>query len=632
MRRPDKPSAGYIAALTAVFLLAVAWGWTAPGTQIDNYAYDFMFRLTASPPPTMDSVVLAFDDRTLRETGGMSQLRSVLAEVLDLVSRQKPKAVAVDIILADAGADQAAREADRRLAAAFRSVRHLVLPCDIVPGGWQDPAPVFRGTAEALGHVHGGADKLDSVTRQIPLQAVANGRRRWALSLEAFRLSHPAGPLIESPEDIELGGVRIPASGPDRQMRVRYVPPDAEGRSRISTVSVKDVLDKPETARLFRDKVVFIGVTSQSAARDRPLIPTSYGQATPGVEVHAHAYETLAGQQFFTTAGQLPVLGFCALLVALAGLIFWYRDGWGAYSLGGLLVASVMVLPFVLFSRNVVFPVFGPTTSAWLSVGVAASYQHFVIRRRLRQTEAERFRYQQAIRFVTHEMKTPLTAIQGSSELIGRYNFSDEKRKQIAEVINSESKRLSGMIQTFLNVERLSEGEMQLKKETFELRRLLEPSLARVAPLAERKQIAIVSGRTDNALLNGDRELMEYAVYNLLTNAIKYSPAATQVSVTAVQDGGTIRIRVQDQGIGMDESDLRNIFRKFYRTKRAEASGEAGTGIGLSIVEQIVVSHGGSIEVTSSPGKGSCFTLVVPATALPGGDSADSSVQERQIK
>lgn len=77
---------------------------------------------------------------------------------------------------------------------------------------------------------------------------------------------------------------------------------------------------------------------------------------------------------------------------------------------------------------------------------------------------------------------------------------------------------------------------------------------------------------------------------------------------------------------------MRNIFRKFYRTKRAEASGEAGTGIGLSIVEQIVVSHGGSIEVTSSPGKGSCFTLVVPATALPGGDSADSSVQERQIK
>ncbi len=632
MRRPDKPSAGYIAALAAVFLLAVAGGWTAPGTQIDNYAYDFMFRLMASPPSTMDSVVLAFDDRTLRETGGMSKLRPVLAEVLNLVSRQEPKAVAVDIILADAGADQAAREVDRRLAAAFRNVHHLVLPCDIVPGGWQDPAPAFRETAEALGHVHGGADKLDSVTRQIPLQAVANGRRRWALSLEAFRLSRAAGPLIESPEDIELGGIRVPASGPDRRMRVRYVPPDAEGRSRIPTVSVKDVLDKPETARLFRDKVVFIGVTSQSAARDRPLIPTSYGQATSGVEVHAHAYETLAGQQFFTTAGQLPVVGLCALLVTLAGLIFRYRDGWGAYSLGGLLVACAVVLPFVLFSRNVVFPVFGPTASAWLSVGVAAAYKHFIIRRRLRRTEAERFRYQQAIRFVTHEMKTPLTAIQGSSELIGRYNFTEEKRKQIAEVINSESKRLSGMIQTFLNVERLSEGEIQLKQKTFELRHLLAPSLARVAPLAERKQIAIVTGETDNALLNGDRELMEYAVYNLLTNAIKYSPAATQVSVTAVRDGGAIRISVRDQGIGMDESDLRNIFRKFYRTKRAEASGEAGTGIGLSIVEQIVISHGGSIEVTSSPGKGSCFTMVVPAAALPAGETADGSVQERQIK
>jgi two-component system phosphate regulon sensor histidine kinase PhoR len=215
--------------------------------------------------------------------------------------------------------------------------------------------------------------------------------------------------------------------------------------------------------------------------------------------------------------------------------------------------------------------------------------------------------------FVAHEMRTPLTAIQGSSELMGRYNLNDEKRKQMALMINSESKRLARMIQTFLDVERLSDGQMELKKEPFEVQELVESCLNRVRSIAERKSIAIyVDGDLEGALL-GDRELMEYAVYNLFTNAVKYSPSNTEVHVASHPDGGQLRLSVRDQGIGMDEKEVRKIFQKFYRTKRAEASGETGSGIGLSIVEQIVTHHGGRIEVTSSPGKGSCFTLVLPA-------------------
>jgi len=116
-------------------------------------------------------------------------------------------------------------------------------------------------------------------------------------------------------------------------------------------------------------------------------------------------------------------------------------------------------------------------------------------------------------------------------------------------------------------------------------------------------------------LLAGDRELMEYAYYNLLTNAVKYSPQRTEVTTTATRHNGDIRISVQDQGIGMDAKEIKSIFQKFYRTKSAEAFGEAGTGIGLSIVEQIVFQHGGRIQVTSTPGKGSCFTMIMKAHA-----------------
>jgi signal transduction histidine kinase len=94
---------------------------------------------------------------------------------------------------------------------------------------------------------------------------------------------------------------------------------------------------------------------------------------------------------------------------------------------------------------------------------------------------------------------------------------------------------------------------------------------------------------------------------------VKYSPGETEVHVVASREGDQLRVSVRDQGIGMDARELRNIFKKFYRTKRAEASGEMGTGIGLSIVEQIVVNHGGRMEVSSAPGRGSTFTIIVPA-------------------
>jgi two-component system sensor histidine kinase VicK len=280
-------------------------------------------------------------------------------------------------------------------------------------------------------------------------------------------------------------------------------------------------------------------------------------------------------------------------------------------------------MPFLLFQHQIVFPYFAPLASAWLTVMAAASYQHFVVRRALRDSETERHRYQQAIHFVTHEMRTPLTAIQGSSELMGRYNLSEEKRKQMTDMINQESKRLARMIQTFLDVERLSDGQMELKKERFQVSEIVGACLGRVLPLAERKNIRIQTRELDGSL-EGDRELMEYAVYNLLTNAVKYSPPDTEITVACRIDAAHLRLSVQDQGIGMDAKELRQIFQKFYRTQRAEASGEAGTGIGLSIVEQIVHHHGGKVEVTSQPGRGSCFTVRM----LTHGGSVNATVTE----
>jgi len=598
---PSKQTLGYIALLGVALTVAIVSGWLA--TPIDDYAYDWMFRLYPPAVTSPHCIILAIDDPTYSAMGGVREYRTMLATALELIAPAQPKVVAVDLVLADTE-DPAE---DARLERATRGIRNLVLVAHLSNGRWENPLPRFLAGGAVLGHDKADEDSKDGVTRTIPLEQRAGRERNWALALEAFRLAR-GKPIVESPDDLQIGNELIPAARANdgnRGLRILFT------REPIPQVSLKDLVDKPELAARFHGQVVFLGVTSISGSYDRVATPFGQGRI-PGVEVHAQLFETLERGQFLTDAAPSSVLGFCLFTGVLAGLIFALLNGWPAYLAGGALLIAVHITPLLFFRNGIAFPYFAPLASAWLTSAVAASYQHFVVRRRLYESEIDRKRYQQAIHFVTHEMRTPLTAIQGSSELMGRYTLTEEKRKQIADMINQESKRLARMIQTFLDVERLSDGQIELKREPFPARDIVETCIQRARPLAERKNIRIRTNVLEGEL-QGDRELMEYAVYNLLTNAVKYSNADTEITAWCLPQGDQLRLSVQDQGIGMDARELRQIFQKFYRTKRAEASGEAGTGIGLSIVEQIVHHHGGKMEVTSEPGKGSCFTVVLPA-------------------
>lgn len=612
MRIPGKSSAGYGALLAAAFLVAVLAGYSAFGRQVDGDAYDFLFRLKPIER-NAESVIVAIDEAALLPPAkGIRGLRSLLAQILEKLSQAPPKVVVVDLTLADAG-DSAD---DDRLETALKKTANLVLASEMMPdgSGWQDPLARFRRWAAALGHVHAEPDPLDGVAREAALEKVAGRERRWALALEAYRLSRGVGQALEAPEDLTLGSLRIPARREEaRPVFIRFLPPRPGGDPAIPRVSAMRILEDPHVAESLKGKVVFIGVTAQSAARDRLVTPFGPDRPMPGVEIHASLFETLAGGRFLRRAGNLEVILASLALVVMAGVAFQLLAGTSAYVAGGGILLAAHLLPYALYGQDIVFLFTAPVMAAWLSVAGAASYQHFAARRRLRRAEAEKARYQQAMHFVTHEMRTPLTAIQGSSELMSRYALGEEKRKQIASLIHSESKRLAKMVETFLNVERLSAGQMELKPTLVRVADLMEACISRAEPLAERKHIQLRHEPPGDLAVRGDQELLEYALYNLLTNAVKYSPTETEVCVSASRNGAWVRVAVRDQGIGMDEKELGSIFRKFYRTKRAVESGEGGIGIGLSIVNEIVLRHGGKVEVTSQPGKGSCFTLVLPA-------------------
>ena len=613
-------TASYVGLLAASFGLALFVSYIF-GPQINDYAYDSMFRAHRPPKPAPpESVVLAIDELTLMDCGGIRGIRRPIAYALRLLAPVKPKVVAVDVILADHG-DPAE---DAALAQAFHATRNLVLSTELIDEGriWEDPRPEFASGA-TLGHVSTEMDR-GRITRSILIDQHYARVRRWALALEAFLLSRgvdtPREALVYtqlrgglSSARLHVGNVAIPILLDSREhrrlMRVHFLPPGMT----VPRVSMKRLIDDPSLAAQFAGKVVFVGVTANSQIDDRLFTP--FGM-TPGTEINAAAFETMAQGTFLIDVEplweNLVVLG----LLAAIGLAFRYLPGWWAYGTGALLLLGATLIPYVFFIHQRVFPFATSFLVAWLGTLTAASYYHLVVRRNLRIEQASRERYQQAMHFVTHEMRTPLSAIQGSSELISRYPLTEEKRKQIALLINSESKRLARMVEIFLNVERLSAGQMELKQEAISVKQILEVCVERVRPLAERKHIGITLEPVPEDLhLTGDRELVEYACYNLLTNAVKYSPQRTEVTASAWKNDSWIHIAVKDQGIGMDQKEVKQIFQKFYRTKKAEESGEAGTGIGLSIVQQIVEQHGGRIEVTSKPGAGSCFTVVMAARA-----------------
>jgi signal transduction histidine kinase len=599
------------------FAFALVFGWSRAAAQLDGQAYDWLFATSQTPGWEAKSALLAIDEASLIEMGGARNLRQTLATILPRVCAAKPVAVAVDLMLST----EEDPKVDTALAEAFGKCPSVVLGADIVRKDsiWEEPIPAFRKASAALGHVH--ADP-DPVSRRIPLEKAVAAKRYWALALEAFRLSKQAGPILETPQDLEVGLTRIPAARETaRSVYINYVP------ASIPQVSLKDVKNKPDSALLFSGKVVFIGYTDQSAARDRLMTPM--GSLMTGVEIHANLFETLQQAVFVTDAPvSLPVLLTFAA-IAGAGLVFVFLSGMLAWFAAAGWLLLVHLAPSWLFWNQIFL---GPSmllTGVWLATIVSASFHYFVIRRQWMISEADKSRYQQAIHFVTHEMKTPLTAIQGSSEIMSRYKLNEDKQKQFAQMIHSESKRLASMIQTFLDVERLAEGEMELKRDVFPLSGVLLAALDRARVLAERKEMSTQVGAIPHGHIRGDKELLEYAFYNLLNNAVKYSPEHTGIECNCEVADGKVKVSIRDQGMGMDATDLKRIFDRFYRSKRAEESGISGTGIGLSIVNEIVKQHEGRIDVTSEVGVGSVFTVILPFIAGPPLDSDIGNASQR---
>lgn len=218
---------------------------------------------------------------------------------------------------------------------------------------------------------------------------------------------------------------------------------------------------------------------------------------------------------------------------------------------------------------------------------------------------------------VTHELKTPIALIRLAVDTLELGRVRDpEDTKRFISSIGRETLRLSQLVDNILDFARLEAGQRTLKLQSVDLNEVARDSFESLRPRFEDqgfKAEAVLA--QDIPVIQADPRALSHCVLNLLDNAMKYSRERKEIRIETSQRDGEMLISVTDRGMGISEADQKRIFEKFVRVQTGLVHDVKGAGLGLSLVDQIMRAHGGRVEVSSEPGKGSTFSLVLPAAA-----------------
>lgn len=227
----------------------------------------------------------------------------------------------------------------------------------------------------------------------------------------------------------------------------------------------------------------------------------------------------------------------------------------------------------------------------------------------------------QFVQTISHELRTPLASIRAYLDtLLAGWpdGVSPDQARHFLGVINEESVRLSRLVESVLDLSRFDSGQPHLRRGAMDLGEVVEEAAALLQPMAQPGQVhlKVVNALADTRV-DADRDQMRQLVLHLGSNAVKFTPAGGTVRLHLTGDDRSVTLRVEDTGIGIPPEQLERIFDRFYQVDSSTVRRFGGTGLGLSISRAIVEAHGGRIVATSTPGEGSCFTVVLKRHAGP---------------
>lgn len=606
MLRTAAARAAVAVAVGVVVMIAAAFH---AAVSFDTAFRDAALRLLSERAPR-STAVIAIDEASLKRQGAWPWPRQRLAALVDATADAGARAVAVDILLPEP------RPGDEALAAALRRLPSVVTAALDENAKWILPAPSLLG-ATSLAHASFELDH-DGVLRRV----VAT-KQSDALVLPALPV-HLAS--IASRQPVPTGRTLAP------EFRV--------SPRRIPVVSAGDVLHRDGAAlRKLRGRIVLIGLTA-FALGDRVVTPRALHSAEPGVLVQASATESfIAGD----VLDNLPPWGAGVITAFLVWTVSSLRrfPAMVRIPAAGVLIVAPLAGTFALVHLNVAIPAFtmvagvagvvladeGLRVVAFARHGRAAAaamqanlgirgaavddveigprleeLATAIARRRAEEVESKRV--------LAHELKTPLAAMRGLSQLLAGFDLSDDERRRVATLLGSEAGKLQAMVGGLLELERLALRDFDATTREVDLGDLLR---ARCDFLRRGTNRPIECEVAADTRVRADGALLERVIDNLVTNAIKYSPGGDPVVASLRSEGEMALLEVADRGPGVAVAERERIFRRFMRAAAAERI--EGLGLGLALVAEVVQWHGGTAGVLDRPGGGSIFRVSLPLAA-----------------
>ena len=226
------------------------------------------------------------------------------------------------------------------------------------------------------------------------------------------------------------------------------------------------------------------------------------------------------------------------------------------------------------------------------------------------KVDMERQELQMLISDISHQVKTPVSNLQMVTDTLLTKPVSEEERMDFLQGIRSQTDKLDFLFQALVKTSRLETGAIRLEKKDSSLFHTLAQAMSSIVYAAEKKEIAVSVDCPENLIISHDSKWTSEALFNLLDNAVKYTPSGGKISVSVVLWEMYVEVKVTDTGKGISESNQASIFRRFYREE--EVHEQQGVGIGLYLAREIVTRQGGYIKVVSEPGQGSEFSIMLP--------------------
>ena len=325
--------------------------------------------------------------------------------------------------------------------------------------------------------------------------------------------------------------------------------------------------------------------------------------------------------------------GMAASMLIICAVLVWMTGEIWVLTTGGLLMLCALVWMFLLtvvfskrlsvFTRELcramdqmisgseepIRAVDSETLFARISYRLSRLYD--IMQENRRKVDKERQELQMLVSDVSHQVKTPVSNLKMVTDTLLSKSVTEKERREFLQGIQNQTDKLEFLFQALVKTSRLETGAIRMEKKDAPLIDTLAMACSGIVYAAEKKDICVTVDCPEGILLSHDSKWTAEAVFNLLDNAVKYTPVGGAIRISVEQWEMYVKLSVSDTGKGISESNQASIFRRFYREE--EVHEQQGVGIGLYLTREIVTRQGGYIKVVSEPGKGSEFSIMLPA-------------------